>query len=177
MIGPVATTAGGSHEHEHPGPRTVYVVRHAHAGSRAAWAGADDDRPLTRRGRREAAALAAQLVDGGIGRLVSSPAARCIQTLEPLADGLGLHIDADPRLLEGAGGGDILGLAAELRDGHRAAVICSHGDVIPELLRLLKAGRTRFTDPFVWPKASTWVLTCVGDRWTRARYLAPPQVG
>jgi broad specificity phosphatase PhoE len=155
----------------------LYVVRHAHAGSRSAWDGSDDDRPLTRRGRKQAAAIADQLADVDILRLVSSPAVRCVQSLVPLGDRLRLKVEEDARLLEGASGGEALALADELRDTGGAAVVCSHGDVILEMLRAWNAGPTRFEDPLVWPKGSTWVLTWDGERWARARYLPPPDVG
>jgi hypothetical protein len=48
--------------------------------------------------------------------------------------------------------------------------------VIPEMLRILKAATTRFKDPLQWPKASTWVLTWEDGRWSRARYIPPPDV-
>jgi 8-oxo-dGTP diphosphatase len=154
----------------------LYLIRHAHAGSRMTFDGPDDDRPLSRRGHKQATAIAENLAEVGIGRLVSSPTTRCVQTLEPLADRLCLTVDGDLRLIEGADPQDALDLAGELRDGAAAAVMCSHGDVIPDMLRLLRAGTTRFKDPFVWPKASTWVLTWDGDRWAKARYIAPPNV-
>jgi broad specificity phosphatase PhoE len=153
----------------------LYVVRHAHAGSRSAWDGPDDERPLSRRGRKQAAGIADHLAGAGVSRLVSSPTLRCVQTLEPLADRLGLPVEADDRLLEGADGDQALGLASELAkatDGS-AAVVCSHGDVIPDMLRILNAGTTRFRDPLVWPKGSIWVLTGAGERWSKARYVPP----
>ena len=152
----------------------LYVVRHAHAGNRSAWDGPDGERPLSRRGRKEAADIAEHLAPAGVERLVSSPAVRCVQTLEPLADRLGLPVDGDDRLLEGAGGDEALALALELSKERPAAAICSHGDVIQEMLGTLRAGGTRFMDPFVWPKGSTWVLTRDGDSWAEARYLPPP---
>jgi phosphohistidine phosphatase SixA len=151
----------------------LYVVRHGHAGSRSAWEGPDDARPLSRRGHKQAMPLPDQLSGVGLSRLVSSPSMRCVQTLEPLAQRLGLRVDADDRLLEGAGGDQALVLAAELSKERMAAVICSHGDVIPDMLRILKAGTTRFKDPFMWPKASIWVLTRDGARWSKARYIPP----
>ena len=45
-----------------------------------------------------------------------------------------------------------------------------------ELLRIFKATTARFRDPFIWPKGSTWVVTCDGDRWTKARYIPPPEL-
>jgi len=155
----------------------LYIIRHAHAGHRASWDGPDQDRPLTAKGKRQARGIADALADVGVSRLVSSPARRCTQTLEPLAEYRGLTVVEDDRLAEGTTGEDALTLADELRQGHDAAVVCSHGDVVPEMLRVLKATTARFKDPFVWPKGSTWVITHDGDRWTKARYIAPPDAG
>lgn len=155
----------------------LYIVRHAHAGSRSSWDGPDRDRPLTTKGHRQAHGIAEALAGVGVGRLVSSPYRRCTQTLEPLAEHRGLTVVEDDRLAEGATGDDALALADELRKEHEAAVVCSHGDVVPEMLRILKATTARFKDPFVWPKGSTWVITHDGDRWAKARYIAPPDAG
>lgn len=155
---------------------TLYVVRHAHAGSRSAWTGPDTERPLSPRGRREAAAIADLLAERGVTRLVSSPAVRCTQTFGPLGDKLGLAVEAERRLQEGTGGPDVVALVAELcNDGRDRVALCSHGDVIPELLRALAAEGTRFADPLTWPKASTWVVTREGGRWTEACYIPPPR--
>lgn len=154
----------------------LYVVRHAHAGSRSAWDGPDESRPLTTKGHRQAAAIADALEATGATRLVTSPYRRCVQSLEPLAARLDVAIEHDGRLAEGASGADALALADELAKEPEAAVACSHGDVVPELLRILHATTTRFKDPFVWPKASTWVVTWDGEQWARARYLPPPEV-
>jgi broad specificity phosphatase PhoE len=154
----------------------LYVVRHGHAGSRSQWDGADEGRPLSSKGRRQAEAIADSLAPIAPGRLVSSPYRRCTQTLDPLAVRLGLPVDPDDRLAEGADGVDALALADELCKEHDAAVVCSHGDVIPEMLRIFKATTTRFKDPFAWPKGSTWVVTWDGVRWTKARYIAPPKI-
>ena len=154
----------------------LYVVRHADAGGRSSWDGPDETRPLTKRGRHQADAIAEDLRSAGLTRLVSSPYRRCTQTLVPLAAHLGVAVESDERLAEGAGGDNALTLADELRKESEAAVVCSHGDVIPELLRILKATTARFRDPFIWPKASTWVVTWDGDCWSKARYIAPPDL-
>ena len=61
---------------------TVWLVRHAKAKNRLEWEAPDELRPLTRRGRREADAIAARLAaeDPAPERLVSSPFLRCVQT-------------------------------------------------------------------------------------------------
>ena len=62
-----------------------YLLRHAHAGDKHAWNGPDLARPLSGAGRREAHGLLTQLRDYPIIRVLSSPAVRCLQTVEPLA--------------------------------------------------------------------------------------------
>jgi broad specificity phosphatase PhoE len=158
----------------------IYVVRHAHAGSRSAWEGDDAERPLSKKGHRQAATIADHLVDvlpapgSKTIRLVSSPAVRCQQTLGPLARRLGLQILQDVRLAEGRSGYDALELIDELRrHGPRTAVLSSHGDVIPELLGLLKIDGATFHDPFTWPKGSVWTLAGNGKSWTDARLWVP----
>jgi broad specificity phosphatase PhoE len=151
----------------------LYVVRHAHAGSRSAWSGDDRLRPLSKKGRRLAASLATLLANAGIGRLVSSPSVRCIETLRPLGDELGLEVEDDDRLIEGSDGRAALALAEELCSAGETAVLCSHGDVIPDLLTELRGTGTMFHDPLTWPKGSVWLLESNGRHWTDARYLVP----
>lgn len=152
----------------------IYLVRHGRAGSRGSWSGADEQRPLTTRGRSQAVAIAGQLAGVGVRRLISSAYVRCVQTLEPLAERLDLPIEEDDRLAEGATGCEALALADELRAAGTPAALSTHGDVIPELLRLLWAGPTRFKDELMWPKGSIWVLSGDGDGWAKARYVPPP---
>ena len=80
----------------------VYVVRHAKAGLRTRWTGPDEQRPLTRRGRRQAERLVERFRGIQVARIVSSPFVRCVQTVEPLARDRGLEVEPDPRLAEGA---------------------------------------------------------------------------
>jgi broad specificity phosphatase PhoE len=160
----------------------LYVVRHAHAGSRSNWSGDDRLRPLSKKGRREAASLATRLVvgtsgtsgtgdDGRVARLISSPSVRCVETLEPLAEQLSLPIEEDSRLAEGSNGDAALALAQELQQAGTVTVLCSHGDVIPELLWKLKANGTTFHHELTWPKGSVWVLDGDPAHWTDAHFL------
>lgn len=106
---------------------TTVLLRHAAAGDREHWDGDDFHRPLDAKGRRQAEALIDLLQQLGVRRVVSSPYARCFQTVEPLAAALGLPLELDERLGEGAGSA-----ALELihEDG---VVLCTHGDVALEL--------------------------------------------
>ncbi|MET0728689.1 MAG: phosphoglycerate mutase family protein [Acidimicrobiales bacterium] len=149
----------------------LYVVRHADAGTQDRGDEPDEGRPLSKRGRRQATALGDQLVDAGIKRLVASPFLRCCQTLQPLGDRLGIEVEVDERLAEGQGFAGALAIATELRGS--AAAICSHGDVIPDLLEALVRRGMKLKDAR-WQRASTWVLTRDGDGFSKATYLPPP---
>jgi 8-oxo-dGTP diphosphatase len=150
----------------------LYVVRHADAGHRGDRSQPDEARALTERGWRQAHGLRDELADAGITRLISSPYVRCVQTLVPLGDLLGVRVEADDRLAEGQGASGALALAKELRD--TSGALCSHGDVIPDLLEALAAGGTKLKGELRWQKASAWVLTWDGDHLAKGRYLPPP---
>lgn len=121
---------------------SVLLLRHARAGERAAWTGDDTLRPLDDRGLRQALALR-DLAQRAIGRIVSSPYRRCVETVEPLADALGIPIELDDRLAEGASPQLALALLAELDGG----LACTHGDVIEAVLGYgLRKGAVAVTD-------------------------------
>jgi 8-oxo-dGTP diphosphatase len=105
------------------------LLRHAWAGGRGDWAGDDMLRPLDKRGREQSIVLR-ELAQRGVGRVVSSPYRRCIETVEPLARTLGIPIELDDRLTEGATRLQTLALLAELDGG----LACTHGDVIEAVL-------------------------------------------
>ena len=150
----------------------LYVVRHADAGHRGHGSRPDEQRELSERGWRQAEGLCVELAERDITRLVASPFVRCQQTLEPLGKVLGLSVEADDRLAEGTGAAGALAVAAAMRD--TGAVLCSHGDVIPDLLDHLLAHGAKLKGELRWQKASTWALSWDGDRLTKGRYLPPP---
>ncbi|MCB0975903.1 MAG: histidine phosphatase family protein [Acidimicrobiales bacterium] len=113
----------------------IHVVRHADAGDRSTWEGPDTERPLTPKGRRQAEAIADALIDSGIDTVWSSRYVRCRQTVEPLASRLGLEVIDHDHLAEGSWGTDALDALLAEADAGRTVLACSHGDVIPELLR------------------------------------------
>src|SRR5258708_5758356 len=92
----------------------IYLVRHGKAGSRHDWKGPDDERPLSKRGRRQAEALVDVLADRGIEQVFSSPSLRCVETVRPLADKLGLGVELRPELAEGTAEADIAGFVEGL---------------------------------------------------------------
>jgi 8-oxo-dGTP diphosphatase len=138
----------------------IELLRHAKAGRRDEWGDAcDRERPLSDEGRAQADRLTSELAAGGpIAALYTSPLLRCRQTLEPLAETLGLPLVQREAFAEAPGvpvvdagslwvasawlGGRAVALLDELVATHpgQRVVCCSHGDVLPSLLALL-AGR------------------------------------
>jgi broad specificity phosphatase PhoE len=122
---------------------TIELIPHLDAGDRTRWTAVQNARPLTDLGRRQAVALCDAIAAAGpVDALYSSPAVRCIQSLEPLAERFGLQIPTLPDLIEKMFGEDRAALAARgyaaiqhIRQSHPDArvAICSHGDLIPAL--------------------------------------------
>jgi 8-oxo-dGTP diphosphatase len=150
----------------------LFLVRHAPAGSRSGWTEADELRPLSKKGRRQAERLIRQFRDVEITRIVSSPYVRCVQTVRPLAVVRGLQVDASDALTEGASTPDALALVDELAAG--PAVLCTHGDVIMALVGHFAELGMGLEDEPAWQKGSTWALERLEGRFVSARYLPPP---
>lgn len=156
---------------------TIYLVRHANAGSRAKWSGGDDAlRPLVPQGRYQAADLVTVLGELGITRILSSPYRRCIETVAPLAAALGLPVEIDDALAEGPGG-PAFKLVRSLHAEN--AVLCSHGDIIPSVLEALEIqDGVKFRADARCQKASTWILESdpTGDgSFSSLSYIPPPR--
>ncbi len=150
---------------------TVHLVRHAKAGSRRNWSGDDRLRPLSKPGHRQAAGLVDLLAGTGITRIVSSPFTRCVQSVDPLAGALGIAVDVSDALVEGAPVAEAAALLDKL--AREDAVLCSHGDVIGDLLMHLADHGVRLDD-FRLEKGSVWRLECRDGRVVSAAYVAPP---
>jgi 8-oxo-dGTP diphosphatase len=128
---------------DHDGTLTTWplvIIRHARSRSRSSWTKADPLRPLNPRGRERAEALVPILAAYGVTRVVTSPSVRCLDTVLPYAVAAGKRARLKSGLSEE-------GFAEQperapyhltrlLERGH-AAVICSHGPVLPVLLELL----------------------------------------
>jgi 8-oxo-dGTP diphosphatase len=149
---------------------TLLVVRHGHAGDREKWDGPDERRPLSRKGRDQAVGLVDLLAGFDITRVLSSHYLRCLETAAPLACDRRRSLEVHPALAEGSSPADVAALAARLTGD--TAVLCTHGDVIWNLL----VDVAHYDDEDLpMSKGSTWIVDHAGDgRLAAVRYLPPP---
>lgn len=119
----------------------------------------------------QALALATDLADVPVGRIVSSPYRRCVQTVEPLANAMGLAVESDESFGEGMDGDAAYDMLLDLDavDG----VACSHGDVLPALLRRLVTNGMEPDGPLACQKGSMWIVEFVAGRPRSGRYVPP----
>lgn len=149
----------------------AYLLRHAKAYNRANWIEDAWLRPLTAFGDLQSRSVATALEAEHPHRLISSPAVRCLQTLQPLSRATSRRIELEPRLAEGEDPEAAVRLVLEeLERG--PSVLCSHGDLIPAVLRRL---RPRGLDGGRIPckKGSFWRLERDRDGELRATYWHP----
>lgn len=159
--------------------QTTIIVRHARAGSRSKYKGEDRKRPLDKHGRAQAESLVGQLLAFGASELHAAPRVRCQQTLEPLAEELGVGIDIETALTEEAYSDDKKAARArvlEIASGSAGAtpVICTQGAVIPDLIAWWCDRDGVRPDKSRNRKGSTWVLSSAGGTLIAADHISSP---
>ncbi len=121
----------------------LVLVRHAHAVPRGEYRGDDDtQRPLTAAGTARARELVPVLGAYGVTRVVSSPSERCVRTVHPYARSAGAKVRCRDGLSEEGHAEAPLKARTHLRrllDRGEAALLCSHGPVMPSMLDELAA--------------------------------------
>lgn len=158
----------------------ILLIRHAHAGERL-FGGRDRYRTLTSMGHEQAQAIANALAGRTIRSVLASPATRCVQTVEPTATTQGLVVEELEEFWEGSSIDDVMALldriaakgtqlAESADEPTPSVVICSHGDIIPEVIERLAHSGIEIQGRGC-ERASTWVLNHDGRGWKNARYL------
>jgi 8-oxo-(d)GTP phosphatase len=119
----------------------LIVLRHASAGSRSSWGGADLARPLDARGAADADRLAWLLSCFGADRVISSAAERCVATVRPFAALTGAKIEIEPLFTVGvrAAAEAVAQRAAALATEDGPVVACAHRENLPLLLAAVSA--------------------------------------
>ncbi|MBO0879274.1 MAG: histidine phosphatase family protein, partial [Mycobacterium sp.] len=149
-------------------------VRHGSAGSKARFAGDDAKRPLDKKGRAQAEALIGQLFAFGPTDVYAANRIRCHQTVEPLAEELGVIICNEPTLTEEAYAENPEGgrrRILQIAGFNRTPVICTQGKVIPDLIGWWCDRDGVRPDTSRNRKGSTWVLSLSGGRLIAADHI------
>jgi 8-oxo-(d)GTP phosphatase len=157
----------------------VLLVRHASAGERSQWKGDDRLRPLDALGWAQAEELVRLLSHFEVEKIRSADFVRCTDTVRPLSEAIGVPIDEDPLWSEiGYPGHQKEALASLRRWGASAGttVVCSQGDVIPDLLERVASADDLDLPKGGTKKASVWALMFDGSSVFSAEYFPAPNV-
>ena len=117
----------------------LILIRHAQARKRDSWRGDDADRPLVAEGRAQAAKLATILEAYGVRRVVTSDAARCVETVLPYVNAhRKIRLRTSPALSQDECDPSVVRrlVRAALHSDRRVA-ICSHRPVLPLMFEAL----------------------------------------
>jgi 8-oxo-dGTP pyrophosphatase MutT (NUDIX family) len=158
----------------------VLLVRHGSAGSRSGWSGNDRMRPLDDLGWAQAEELVRLLSRFEVESIYSADYLRCTETVQPLSDATGIPIREERSFAEDGYPGNEETAVALLRDYARSlktSVVCSQGDVIPDLLeRVAAKDHFDLPGPTAAKKGSVWALFFDGDSLFSGEYFPPPKV-
>jgi 8-oxo-dGTP diphosphatase len=150
----------------------ILLVRHAKAGKRSEWRGRDKQRPLEPAGAAQATRLASVLALFRPDRILSADPVRCVETVQPLADHLGLGVVVDPVF-----GDDSFAAAPQatedavmaLAKPGRVSVLCSQGVTIPSMIDRLGRGVVDSDTK----KGAFWALAVVDGTVVSMDYYPP----
>lgn len=115
----------------------IVALRHGKAVPAGTWTGTDSTRPLEQTGLDQARKAARAIASFRPRKLISSTAARCISTIEPLASLTGLDVRATTAIGQDSyedGEADVRRVVDKRIAKRDTAVLCSHGPVLPEIL-------------------------------------------
>ena len=156
--------------------RRVLYIRHAKAHDRKGWAGDDNLRPLTKKGRRQSEMLVSTVEGYRPTQLASAYPERCVHTAEPTAQDLGLKLNVNTQLGD-SGWHEDPNAAVDAFHAATAApisVVVGQGTVIPGVMGRICADQDIEIEDMRVKKSSIWVLHFKGDQLLGLDYLASP---
>ena len=120
----------------------LILLRHAKAEPKDDWPGNDLARPLSGKGRADAAAVAPLLACfAPVAGVFTSPALRCEQTVVPYAETAGVRVQpAEALRISRTGGPDWSTFLASVLASGRPAILCAHRENLPGLIAGAAAG-------------------------------------
>ncbi len=128
--------------------RSFVLARHARAVRRKAWDGDDDDRPITKAGTARAEQLVPLFAAFGPRKVESSPARRCVATVEPFAQAAGLPVKSIKALTEPDHAQKPLTTASvlvNLLGKTSSRVVCVHRPTLPTIVEMIRAATRSYT--------------------------------
>ena len=120
--------------------KALILLRHAKATPRTDWSGEEAKRPLLPEGKTQAKRLISVIGSFGPNRLVTSPWARCKQTVEPYATSRGKTLIARSQLTEltnALSPRKTRHAVEALFDQRNSALLCSHRPALPTITQTL----------------------------------------
>ncbi len=148
--------------------KTLYILRHAKA-ERHSDSGKDFDRPLAKRGWRDAEAVGREMRSRGLepDAVVSSPARRAAETVEALARGYGeLQPVFDPAIYD-APTSRLLETVQAVDDTTERLLLVGHNPGFEDLAAQLDDGEGDYSDRMAdgLPTSGLVVLELDVERW------------
>lgn len=128
--------------------RAFVLARHARAKRRKGWDGEDIDRPITKAGAERAAQLVPLFAAFGVKCIDSSPARRCVATVEPYAEASGLKVNSFKALTEPGHAAKPLATASvfvNLLGKTSSRVVCVHRPTLPTIVEMVRAATRSYT--------------------------------
>ena len=155
----------------------IVVVRHGHAAPKNTWRGVDADRPLVARGRRQADRLTKLIGAQRPNRVISSPALRCVQTVQPLADKASVTLQLSDQLSTSAGpaAAELCQRLVSSEPADSTVVLCTHREVLVQLLPMLsKQFNSKLDHRPPGAKGGAWILSFQTTKRAKIKYSPPP---
>ncbi|MFZ7087507.1 NUDIX hydrolase [Curtobacterium sp. RRHDQ10] len=123
----------------------LIALRHAKTVPGSDWNGPDATRPLLPVGRAQAKRVAPSIAAYGPRKIVSSTAARCLATVEPLSTTTKVGVSSTADISQDAhehGRSDVKAVVRKRLAKGRTAVLCSHGPVLPDIIARIASDTT-----------------------------------
>jgi 8-oxo-dGTP diphosphatase len=158
---------------------SVLLLRHGTAGSRSKWPDDDALRPLDEEGEEQADELVRLLSRFGVDEIISADYVRCVQTVQPLSEALGVPVKEVSLLSERGFPGreeEAVELLRNLGRPGSAVVACSQRHVIPELIERLAADdEVELNGEPAVKKGGVWALSFYDHKLVGAEAFPPPK--
>jgi 8-oxo-dGTP diphosphatase len=120
----------------------LVILRHTKARRRKTWKGEDPDRPLLAEGREQARRLIPIFDAYGITRVISSDAARCVESVLPYVNAHQVRLSTTPGIAQDeATTRSVRAVVRKAVQGDRRTLICSHRPVLPMIFEELGVKR------------------------------------